>query len=105
MSNAFSDKRTGPRIPIKVPVTVSGQDSSDHLINEQTETLLVNDGGALLALAADIPANSRARITNQQTGASTEFRVAWRSAARLNQRWSYGIALLGDPDNFWNLQN
>ena len=103
MNQDAANNRSGPRISAKVPVQIDGRDVQNQSVQEQTETLLVNEAGALIALASEFQLHDRARITNRQTSRTTDFRVAWRSASKLNQRWSYGIALLGNPDNFWNL--
>lgn len=96
-----SDQRSSPRIPARVPLLAEGQDRSHKPFSEQTSTLLINDGGALIALAAEIDLNDRLQITNQQTGQSVRCRVAWRSVSQLNGRWSYGIALTESVPDFW----
>jgi hypothetical protein len=96
-----TDKRASPRVPAKVAVTVAGRDAQNKPIQEQSETLLVNDGGALMALAAEFRLHDRLRITNQMTGGSVDARVAWRSSTQISGRWSYGIALIDPPENFW----
>lgn len=96
-----SDNRASPRIPTKVPLRVEGRDRSHHPIAEETHTLLINQGGALIALAAELQLNDRIKVTNKETGASSQCRIAWRSVAQLNGRWSYGIALLDAVGTFW----
>ena len=99
-----ADQRNGPRTPIKIPILMEGNDVSSHAVREESETLLVNYAGALIALAAEFQLQDLTRITNRTSGAVSECRIAWRSNAKINERWSYGIALLGEPDNFWNLK-
>jgi hypothetical protein len=96
-----SDLRSSPRIPARIPVQLEGRDRSQKPFSEQTATLLINHGGALIALAAELDLNDRLNITNQQTGKSANCRVAWRSVAQLNGRWSYGIALTDALGDFW----
>jgi len=99
--DSFNDKRVSPRIPAKVPITIEGRDSERNAVREESYTLLINESGALIALAANFRLNENARVTNQLTGEKTECRIAWRSAEPLDGRWSYGIALLNPPADFW----
>ena len=98
---SFDDKRVSPRIPAKVPITVEGRDSETNPVREETYTLLINESGALIALAANFRLNEAVRVTNRLTGEKTEGRIVWRSAEPLDARWSYGIALLHAPPDFW----
>jgi len=98
---SFDDKRVSPRIPAKVPITVEGRDSETNPVREETYTLLINESGALIALAANFRLNEAVRVTNRLTGEKTEGRIVWRSAEPLDARWSYGIALLDAPPDFW----
>jgi hypothetical protein len=98
-----SDLRSSPRIPARIAVLVEGSDRAHKPISEQTSTLLINHGGALIALAAELDLNDRLSITNQQTGKTAACRVAWRSVAQLNGRWSYGVALTDAEGDFWEL--
>jgi len=93
--------RSSPRIPARIPLLAEGQDRFQKPYSEQTTTLLINDGGALIALAAEIDLNDRLSITNQQNGQTARCRVAWRSVSQLNGRWSYGIALTDAVPDFW----
>jgi hypothetical protein len=96
-----SDQRSSPRIPARIPVLVEGVDRTHKPFSEQTATLLINHGGALIALAAELDLNDRAKITNQESGTSAGCRVAWRSVAQINGRWSYGVALTDAEGDFW----
>ena len=96
-----SDLRSSPRIPARISVRIEGRDRSQKPFAEQTSTLLINDGGALIDLAAELDLNDRLSIINEHTGKSAGCRVAWRSVAQLNGRWSYGIALTNAVGDFW----
>jgi hypothetical protein len=99
----YADKRASPRIAAKIPVTASGRDAAHKPYREDSETLLINEAGALIALAAEIPTQGRFQITNRNTGEACEARVAWRSSSPINGRWSYGVALIDAPGNFWGM--
>jgi hypothetical protein len=97
-----SDLRASPRVPAKIALLVEGRDRNHRPVSEDTATLLINHGGALIALAAEFQLNDRVKVTNRNSGAVAPCRIAWRSVAQLNGRWSYGIALLDFAGNFWN---
>lgn len=101
MMKEYSDHRSSPRIPARIPLLAEGLDRSHKPFSEQTTTLLINEGGALIALAAEIDLNDRLNVTNQSTGQAAKCRVAWRSVSQLNGRWSYGIALTDAVPDFW----
>lgn len=96
-----SDLRSSPRVPAKIALLVEGRDRNHRPVSEDTATLLINHGGALIALAAEFQLNDRVKVTNRDTGATAPCRIAWRSVAQLNGRWSYGIALLESISDFW----
>ena len=98
-----ADQRATPRIAAKIPIVVDGRDRQHKPFREESHTVLVNDGGALLALAVQLQLQDCIRITNTSTGDSAECRVAWRSSEPIQGRWSYGVALLEPLDNFWAL--
>ena len=85
----------------KVPLVAEGRDLYHKPFHEETYTLIVNEGGALIALAVELQLADRFHITNQQTGQRANCRVAFRSAQPMQGRWSYGVALIAGPDNFW----
>jgi hypothetical protein len=96
-----SDLRSSPRIPARITVLIEGSDRAHKPFSEQTTTLLINHGGALIALAAEVDLNDRLSITNEQNHKTATCRIAWRSVAQLNGRWSYGIALTDGEGDFW----
>lgn len=96
-----SDHRASPRVPTKIPLLVEGRDRNHRAVSEETHTLLINHSGALIALSAEFQLNDRIKMTNKNTGAISQCRIAWRSVAQLNGRWSYGIALLDSIGTFW----
>jgi hypothetical protein len=99
-----SDQRSSPRVPARIAVLVEGRDRTQKPFAEQTSTLLINHGGALIALGAELDLNDRVSIVNQRNGKIASCRVAWRSVSQLNGRWSYGIALTDAMDDFWEAE-
>lgn len=99
-----SDLRASPRVPAKIPLLVEGRDRNHQPVREETSTLLINQAGALIALAAEYQLNDRIKVTNKNTGSAAQCRIAWRSVAQLKRRWSYGIALLDSIGTFWETE-
>ena len=97
-----ADKRASPRIPAKIPVHVAGRDVRHKPVDEDSETLLINENGALIALGGEFQLHDRIRVTNVATGSAVDARIAWRSSAQISGRWSYGIALIDPPEGFWD---
>ena len=96
-----ADKRASPRVPAKVPVHVIGRDVRHKPVDEDSETLLINENGALIALAGEFQLHDRIRVTNLNSRANVDGRIAWRSSSQINGRWSYGVALVDPPEDFW----
>jgi len=98
-----ANQRIAPRIHAKIAIIVDGLDPNHKPFQEESHTVLVNDRGALIALAVQLHLQDHIRVTNKSTGYAADCRIAWRSAEPILGRWSYGIALLDTPDNFWAL--
>src|ERR1700687_2514104 len=58
-----ADSRASPRVPAKIRVRVEGRDRNHQPVSENTHTLLINQGGALIALASEFQLNDRIKIT------------------------------------------
>lgn len=95
------DQRATPRIARKVTLVAEGRDLYHKPFQEETHTVLVNEGGALIPLGVELQLQDRIRVVNRETGVASDCRIAWRSAEPIQGRWSYGIALLAAPENFW----
>lgn len=100
---ANTDQRSTPRIHAKIPIEVDGRDRANKPFREDSQTILVNDGGALIALAAVLDVQDRVHVKNKSTGVSAACRIAWRSAEPIQGRFSYGIAIVEAVENFWSL--
>jgi hypothetical protein len=96
-----ADLRASPRVPAKIPIHVQGRDVRHQPVDEDCETLLINAGGALIALGSEFQLHDRIRVTNLLRKVAADARVAWRSSTQINGRWSYGVALIDPPEGFW----
>jgi hypothetical protein len=69
-------RRRSKRVQHKTPVMVRFQDANKHSISENTHTMIVNDHGALILLAAEVRAQQIIRIENLNIGEELLCRVA-----------------------------
>ncbi len=92
--------RSGPRVAIHVPVVVYGFGSSTGSFKEETETVVVNAGGALVLLKAKLSVGDTVFLIDKLTGTEQQMRVAYLD--RYSDRESrVGIAFKTPKPNFW----
>ena len=70
------NRRRSKRVQHKTPVTVRFQDANKHPISETTHTIVVNDHGALILLAAAVQTQQIIHLENPGLGEEVLCRVA-----------------------------
>jgi hypothetical protein len=76
-SDSWTDnRRRSKRVKHRVPVVVRLQDSTKHSVAEKTHTIIVNDHGALILLAAPVELHQIIRVENSQRKEELLCRVA-----------------------------
>jgi hypothetical protein len=70
------NRRRSKRIRGRIPIRVRLQDASKHTVEENTHTVIINDHGALLLLAAAVNIQQVIHIENLVTGKELLCRVA-----------------------------
>jgi hypothetical protein len=70
------NRRRSKRIRGRIPIRVRLQDASKHTVEESTHTVIINDHGALLLLAAAVNIQQVIHIENLVTGKELLCRVA-----------------------------
>ena len=70
------NRRRSKRVQHKTPVMVRFQDANKHSISEKTHTIVVNDHGALILLAAAVETQQILRLENLVLGEELLCRVA-----------------------------
>jgi len=95
------EKRTSPRISAKIPIVVVGLDVNNESVYEESETILINDAGALVALAAEFQLKDVVQVRNRAARTIAKGQIAFRSEDKIRGRRTYGVALLNPPENFW----
>jgi len=92
--------RSGPRVAIHVPVVIYGFGGSNGSFKEETETVVVNAGGALVMLKAKLTVGDTIHLIDKLTGTEQQVRVAYLD--RYSERESrVGIAFNTPMPNFW----
>jgi len=94
--------RSSNRISLQIQVSVHGRHKDETDFCEDTSTLLVNSGGALVPLASDVSLGDVIRIVNKSTHREQECRVAFIGKDRRGGRRA-GIAFRSPVSNFWRI--
>jgi hypothetical protein len=69
------NRRRSKRVKARVPVVVRFQTADKHSISEKTHTMIVNDHGALILLAAAVEVQQIIRLENVASGEELLCRV------------------------------
>jgi hypothetical protein len=69
------NRRRSKRVKAHVPVVVRFQTADKHSISEKTHTMIVNDHGALILLAAAVEVQQIIRLENVASGEELLCRV------------------------------
>ena len=69
------NRRRSKRVKARVPVVVRFQDSNKRFISEATHTVIVNEHGALILLAASVEVDQIIRLENPNLGEELLCRV------------------------------
>lgn len=92
--------RSGARIAVHVPVVIYGFGGSSGSFKEETETVVVNAGGALVLLKARLSVGDTIHLIDRLTGTEQQMRVAYLD--RYSERESrVGLAFKTPMPNFW----
>jgi len=92
--------RSGPRVSLHVPVTVYGFGSASGSFKEETETVLVNAGGALVLLKARLSVGDTVTLIDRITGTEKQVRVVY--VDKYTERESrVGLAFEQPLPGFW----
>ncbi|HWZ96470.1 MAG TPA: hypothetical protein VN025_01785 [Candidatus Dormibacteraeota bacterium] len=92
--------RSGPRLAVHVPIVVYGFGSSNGSFQEETETVLVNAGGALVLLKARLSVGDTVTLIDKITGTEKQVRVAY--VDKYTERESrVGLAFQQPLPGFW----
>jgi len=93
-------ERSGKRTAIHVPVVIYGFGAANGAFKEETETVLINQGGALVLLKAKLSVGDTVFLLDKITGLQQEVRVAYLDP--YGERESrVGLGFTHPPPEFW----
>ena len=97
------EKRRGPRMNCRVPVSIEWDGSAGPLRFEPGYTRVVNNYGCLLVSPKEINSQERVRLTNLATRQAAEGIVVWKGTQRPDG-WDLGVELVGGNLDFWGIE-
>ena len=83
-------KRRGPRMNSRVPVTIEWNGSVGPVHKESTVTRVINNYGCLLVSPKEINLQERLRLTNLSTRQAADAVVVWKGSQRPDG-WDLGL--------------
>lgn len=97
-----ADKRRSQRVLLRIPILVRAQFEGDTPLTEETNTLVVNAGGALISLAMRVKPTQKLVLRNWSTAKEQECRVIHVQEKPLGKN-EVGIAFPFPMPEFWNV--
>lgn len=101
---AQEERRSTERLALRIPIHVIGFGTSDGDFTEDTETRVVNQGGARIALKHHVAAEDTLRIVNQETHAEAEFRVVGPTRLKGEEVSEWGVECTEKDHDVWGVQ-
>ena len=98
-----SSRRRSQRVIVSVPVTVSSEGGNkDRSFSEETQTLVVNAHGAMVALAAKVDRGQTLQLKNRATQENLLCKVVYMGPATGGKN-QVGIDFTSSSPDFWRI--
>jgi hypothetical protein len=98
-----SSRRRSQRVMVSVPVTVSSEGGKkDAAFEEETQTLVVNAHGGMIALAAKVGKGQTVRVKNRATNEDQLCKVVYIGPAS-GGKVQVGIDFTSSSPDFWRI--
>ena len=98
-----STRRRSQRVIVSVPVTVSSEGGSrDAAFQEETQTLVVNAHGAMIALAARVVKGQTVRVKNRATQEDEACKVVYLGPVS-GGKAQVGVDFTSSAPDFWRI--
>jgi len=95
--------RQSARIPISIPVVLSGLDAAGNKFSESVYTLIVNKHGGKIATTRHLPIGTKVLIENPALGVAARANVVWfREKQSPQELHRAGLQLL-EAQNIWGI--
>lgn len=95
-------KRRGPRMNSRVPITIEWNGRAGPVHFESTFTRVVNNYGCLLVSPKEIELQQKLRLTNLSTRQAADAVVVWKGTQRPDG-WDLGLELVAAELDFWGV--
>lgn len=96
------EKRRGPRMNCRVPVSIEWHGNAGPRRFESAFTRVVNGYGCLLVSPREVDVKQVLRLTNLASRKALEGVVVWKGTERPDG-WDLGVEFVGADLNFWGL--
>lgn len=97
------DARRSDRVPLELPVTVSGTDCLGESFVEQTHTLMLGRHGAKILLTRKMVPEQEINVRCLKTGRESDARVVGQTGGD-EKVYSYGVELLDPNVDLWDIE-
>ena len=98
-----SSRRRSQRVLVSVPITVSSEGGNrDAAFEEETQTLVVNAHGAMVALSAKVVKGQTLRMKNRATQEEQQCKVAYLGPAS-GGKGQVGVDFTSSAPDFWRI--
>ena len=98
-----SSRRRSQRVLVSVPITVSSEGGSrDAAFQEETQTLVVNAHGAMIALSAKVVKGQTLRLKNRATQEDHTCKVVYLGPLSAGKA-QVGVDFTSSSPDFWRI--
>jgi PilZ domain len=101
---AEPERRITERLTLRFPIHVMGFGTADGDFTEDTETLVVNQGGARITLKHHVAADDTLRIVNLENHVEAEFRVVGPTRLQGEEVSEWGVECTEKDHNLWGIE-
>jgi hypothetical protein len=102
-SGADSNRRRSQRVIVSVPITVSnGGGNKNAAFQEETQTLVVNAHGAMIALAASVVKGQTLQVKNRVTQEDQACKVVYLGPVS-GGKAQVGVDFTSNAPDFWRI--
>jgi PilZ domain len=98
------EQRRSERILLSIPIRVIGLDTSGEDFTEDTKTLVVNHGGARIALQHKVAADDSVRIINLENYNEADFRIVGPTRLAGQEVAEWGVECSDAGRNIWGIE-
>ena len=98
------ERRNTERLALRIPIRVIGFATADGDFTEDTETLVINQAGARIALKHHVVADDTVRVVNLQSHAEAEFRVVGPTRLKGEEVSEWGVECTEKDHDVWGVK-